>query len=59
MKAKAPLMVRALPYVLPSFMLRASLAPAYANPDAVTDALLRRYRDMMLRAGVRRASSIG
>ena len=54
-KPKVPLMVRALPYVLPSFMLRASLAPAYANPDTVTDALFRRYRDMMLAPGVRGA----
>jgi len=54
-KPKVPLMVRALPYVLPSFMLRASLAPAYANPDAVTEALFRRYRDMMLAPGVRGA----
>ena len=50
-----PLMMRALPYVLPSFMLRASLAPAYANPGTITDALFRRYRDMMLAPGVRRA----
>ena len=52
---KVPLMMRALPYVLPSFMLRASLAPAYANSDVVTDALLKRYRDMMLAPGVRSA----
>lgn len=50
---RVPLMMRALPYVLPSSMLRASLAPAYANP--VTDALFARYRDMMLAPGVRRA----
>ena len=52
---KLPLMMRALPYVLPSFMLRASLAPAYANADVVTDALFKRYRDMMLAPGVRGA----
>ena len=52
---KVPLMMRALPYVLPSFMLRASLAPAYANADVVTDALFTRYRDMMLAPGVRGA----
>jgi len=52
---KVPLMMRALPYVLPSFMLRASLAPAYANTDVVTDALFTRYRDMMLAPGVRGA----
>jgi pimeloyl-ACP methyl ester carboxylesterase len=48
---RTPLMMRALPYVLPSFMLRPSLAAAYANPDA----LFRRYRDMMLAPGVRGA----
>ena len=50
-----PLLMRALPYVLPSSMLRASLAPAYANTGTVTDALFARYRDMMLAPGVRRA----
>jgi pimeloyl-ACP methyl ester carboxylesterase len=54
-RPKLPLMMRALPYVLPSFMLRASLAPAYARPEVVTDALFRRYRDMMLAPGVRSA----
>jgi pimeloyl-ACP methyl ester carboxylesterase len=52
---KVPLMMRALPYVLPSFMLRASLAPAYANPGVITEPLFTRYRDMMLAPGVRRA----
>lgn len=52
---KVPLLLRALPYVLPSFMLRASLAPAYANAAAMTDARVARYRDMMLAPGVRRA----
>ena len=52
---KVPPMMRALPYVLPSFMLRASLTPAYANADMVTDALFKRYRDMMLAPGVRGA----
>ena len=50
-----PLMMRLLPYVLPSAMLRASLRPAYANPAALTETLFRRYRDMMLAPGVRRA----
>jgi pimeloyl-ACP methyl ester carboxylesterase len=53
-KGRVTLMVRALPYVLPSFMLRAS-APAYANPNRVNEALFRRYRDMMLAPGVRGA----
>ena len=53
--AKVPLMMRALPYVLPPFMLRASLAPAYADAKVMTDALFDRYRDMMLAPGVRQA----
>ncbi len=52
---QVPLMMRALPYVLPSFLLRASLTPAYADPRFVTPALLARYRDMMLAPGVRTA----
>ncbi len=52
---EVPLLMRALPYVLPSFMLRGSLTPAYANPAVVTPALFARYRDMMLAPGVRRA----
>ena len=54
-RPKVPLMMRALPYVLPSFMLRASLAPAYANAGVMTDKLFARYRDMMLAPGVRGA----
>jgi len=50
-----PLLMRALPYVLPSFLLRASLVPAYADKGMVSDALFARYRDMMLAPGVRRA----
>ncbi len=52
---RVPPMLRLLPYVLPGFLLRASLRPAYGNPDALTDALYRRYRDMLLAPGVRRA----
>ncbi len=53
--SKVPLMMRALPYVLPSFMLRSSLIPAYADDAVLTDALFARYRDMMLAPGVRSA----
>lgn len=52
---KVPLLLRLLPYVMPTFLLRASLAPAYADPAMVTDALVRRYRDMLLAPGVRGA----
>jgi pimeloyl-ACP methyl ester carboxylesterase len=53
--SKAPVMIRALPYVLPTSLLRDSLAPAFANMDMMTDVLFTRYRDMMLAPGVRQA----
>ncbi len=52
---KVPLMVRALPYVLPKSMLRATLVAAYGNPAVMTDELATRYYDMMLAPGVRGA----
>ena len=48
-------MVRALPYTLPAFMVRASMSPAFANPAGMDDALVERYRDFMLAPGVRPA----
>jgi pimeloyl-ACP methyl ester carboxylesterase len=54
-KPDVPLMVRALPYVLPTSMLRMSLAPAYADPKHLTPAVVARYRDMMLAPGDRAA----
>ena len=52
---KVPVLLRLLPYVMPAFLLRASLAPAYADPAMVTDALATRYRDLLLAPGVRGA----
>ena len=52
---KIPLLLRVLPYVLPTALLRPTLAAAYANPAMVTDDLVRRYRDMLLAPGVRAA----
>lgn len=52
---ETPLMMRALPYVAPRSMLRANLAAAYANPEALSETVLTRYRDMMLAPGVRPA----
>jgi pimeloyl-ACP methyl ester carboxylesterase len=52
---KVPLLLSALPYTLPRFMLRMSLAPAFADPAHLTDALVTRYWDMMRAPGVRRA----
>ncbi len=52
---KVPPLLRLLPYVMPTVLLRGSLTPAYANQAMVTDALVRRYRDMLLAPGVRDA----
>lgn len=53
--AGVPPMMRALPYTLPMPLLRAGVAPAYADQRALTPEVLERYRDMMLAPGVRRA----
>lgn len=54
-KPAVPLMVRALPYTLPPFMVRASMSPAFGDPARMDDALADRYRDFMLAPGVRPA----
>ena len=50
-----PAMVRLLPYVLPTFLVRMSLAPAYADASRLSADRVQRYRDLMLVPGVRRA----
>ncbi|WP_439549411.1 alpha/beta fold hydrolase [Falsiroseomonas sp.] len=50
-----PFIARVLPYTLPDMLLRPSLAPAYGNPAVLTDAVLARYRDMLLAPGIRQA----
>lgn len=50
-----PLLMQALPYILPRTMLKANLGAAYAQPEKLSDASLSRYHDMMLAPGVRRA----
>jgi pimeloyl-ACP methyl ester carboxylesterase len=54
-RAEVPAMVKLMRYALPSFMVRQSLAPAYGDPTALTEALVTRYRDLMLAPGVRDA----
>jgi pimeloyl-ACP methyl ester carboxylesterase len=54
-KAKVPVVARLLPYTLPTWMLRANLAPAYSDKSRLTDDTVTRYRDLMLAPGVRRA----
>ncbi len=50
-----PFAMRLLPYVLPKLLVRASLAPAFGDRARLSDAVVTRYRDMMLAPGVRRA----
>ncbi|WP_428485542.1 alpha/beta fold hydrolase [Rhodopila sp.] len=54
-QAEVPLIARVLPYTLPRFMLRMNLVPAYGDPSLLTNAVVDRYRDLMLAPGVRRA----
>ncbi len=52
---EVPLMLEAMPWVGPRALVRANLAPAYANEKALTEETLTRYSDMLLAPGVRRA----
>jgi pimeloyl-ACP methyl ester carboxylesterase len=51
-----PAIVKLMKYALPKSMLRANLAPAYADPARLTAATVDRYYDMMLAPGVRGAT---
>ncbi len=48
-------LVRMMRYVLPTVLVRMSLAPAYGDPARLTATVVARYRDMMLAPGVRGA----
>jgi pimeloyl-ACP methyl ester carboxylesterase len=50
-----PAVLKLMRYVLPRVVLRMNLAPAYASPASVTDALVERYHDLMLAPGSRKA----
>jgi pimeloyl-ACP methyl ester carboxylesterase len=52
---RVPLLLRLLPYVLPTPLLRASLRTAYGDPAQLTEAVVQRTRDMLLAPGVRQA----
>ena len=54
-QTKTPLIMRALPYTAPRSLLKANLAAAYGNPEALSEASVTRYHDMMLAPGVRPA----
>ena len=47
--------VKAMRYMLPKALVRASLAPAYADPAKMTDDIVTRYHDMLLAPQVRPA----
>lgn len=50
-----PASLKLMRQVLPKPLLRMSLAPAYADPSVLTDALTTRYHDLLLGPGVRQA----
>jgi pimeloyl-ACP methyl ester carboxylesterase len=50
-----PVTVKLMRYVLPKPLVKMSLAPAYADPKVMTDALATRYYDLMRAPGVRDA----
>lgn len=52
---KVPKTLEAMRYVLPRFMLKMNLAPAYGDPKALTEGMVDRYYDLMLAPGVRAA----
>ncbi|MDZ4102152.1 MAG: alpha/beta fold hydrolase [Hydrogenophaga sp.] len=52
---EVPAVLGAMKHVLPKTVLRMNLEPAYANPDALTDAITTRYHDLMLAPGARDA----
>jgi pimeloyl-ACP methyl ester carboxylesterase len=54
-QSETPLIMRALPYTAPRSMLKANLAAAYGNPEALSEASVTRYHNMMLAPGVRPA----
>lgn len=52
---EVPAMLKLVRYALPKALLKMSLAPAYASPQVMTDALVTRYHDLLLAPGVRDA----
>jgi pimeloyl-ACP methyl ester carboxylesterase len=52
---KVPWVAKLLPYTLPTFLLRTTIAPAYGDPSRLSDDVMKRYRDMILAPGVRQA----
>lgn len=53
--AEVPATLGLMRYVLPKWMLRMTLAPAYADQSVMTDSLATRYHDFLLAPGARDA----
>jgi pimeloyl-ACP methyl ester carboxylesterase len=53
--ARIPILNKAIKYITPRFMVRASVENVYADKTKVTDTLVDRYFDLALRAGNRQA----
>lgn len=53
--AEVPAVLDLMRYVLPRAALRANLAPAYADPGKLTEAVVDRYHDLMRAPGAREA----
>ena len=54
-RPSVPLAMQAIRYTLPRGLLRANLAVGYADPKALTEPTVTRYRDLMLAPGAREA----
>jgi len=52
---EVPQFAQAMQYILPRFLVKQSMAPAYADPNHMTDAIVQRYHDMLTAPGVRQA----
>ncbi len=52
---KVPVLFELMRYTLPQFVLRMNLVPAYADPTVLSDARVKRYRDLILAPGARDA----
>jgi pimeloyl-ACP methyl ester carboxylesterase len=54
-KPDVPAVMELMRYVLPKALLRMNLAPAYADPEKLSDDVVTRYHDLMVAPGVRGA----
>jgi pimeloyl-ACP methyl ester carboxylesterase len=54
-RPSVPALVKLMRYVLPKALLRMSIAPAYGDPAALTDATVDRYYDLLMAPGNRDA----